>query len=248
MLPKTIIVVPCYNEGARLNKGEFIEFVRHQNHTSFLFVNDGSTDDTSELLESLSIETGNRCATTSLSQNSGKAEAVRQGVLLALASDVSNVGFWDADLATPLSEIQLFNDFMTSNENVKMVCGNRIKRLGANIDRKWTRHYPGRVIATMISFILQLPTYDTQCGAKIFERGLAEKIFHNPFISQWLFDVELFARVIEIYGKEQVKEMIYEFPLHSWSDVSDSKIKLSYLPKIPFELMKIRQHYKSALA
>lgn len=247
MSPTLIIIVPCYNEGTRLNKNAFIEYIRHDKSTNFLFVNDGSTDNTFEVLSSLATETDNRCANISLPCNSGKAEAVRQGILSALSSNVNQVGFWDADLATPLSEIQNFRDKIALNTAVKMVCGTRIKRLGADIERRWTRHYPGRIIAIIISTILRLPTYDTQCGAKLFDRCVAEKVFINPFISPWLFDVELFARVIETWGKEHTKELIYELPLKSWHDIGESKVKLSYLPKIPLELLKIRNHYKSVL-
>lgn len=47
-----------------------------------------------------------------------------------------------------------------------------------------------------------------------------------------------------MYGREQVNTVIYEYSLSSWHDVDDSRIKLSYLPKIPFELLRIRYYYK----
>ena len=181
-----------------------------------------------------------------LPQNYGKAEAVRQGIVRSLDKKTDVVGYWDADLATPLSLMQEFVHCFSENPTTKLVCGSRIKRMGSEVSRHWYRHYPGRVIATVISLILDLPFYDTQCGAKIFKRSLAEELFEEPFISPWLFDVELIARMIGIYGKKDVLSMIYELPLAHWTDMDNSKISISYLPKIPLELIKIYKTYRIA--
>jgi hypothetical protein len=128
-----------------------------------------------------------------------------------------------------------------------MIFGSRIQRLGADIKRHWYRHYPGRIIAFWINAIIKLPVHDTQCGAKLIEANLARQIFAEPFISSWLFDVELFARIIALYGRQQASQMIYEIPLQRWTDVGDSKISAGYLPKIPVELAKIYWKYRKEL-
>ncbi len=238
-----VIVIPCFNEAHRLSPGPFVSFLASSDDLSFIFVDDGSTDETAEKLEQISAQTAGKSSVLRLGNNQGKAEAVRQGVLLALKGEPAHVGYWDGDLATPLSEIPSFIEYST-DQTRKMIFGSRIQRLGAHIERHWYRHYPGRVIAFWINVILKLPVHDTQCGAKLIKADLARQIFTEPFISSWLFDVELFARIIGLYGRQQAAGMIYEVPLQRWADVGESKISVTYLPKIPVELFKIYWKYR----
>jgi glycosyltransferase involved in cell wall biosynthesis len=242
------LVVPCYNEADRLDRDSFVEFSKQNPDIGFLFVNDGSTDTTASLITSMITEADSRMKLLNLPENSGKAETIRSGVLQALAEDSTGyIGYWDADLATPLVAI---HDLMEATLTIparRFVCGSRIRRMGARIERRWLRHYFGRVVATAASYILDLPFYDTQCGAKLIEKNLAAQIFGQPFISRWLFDVELIARIIETLGRPEACRTIYEVPLTEWKDIGESKIKLSYLPRIPYELFRIRQAYRHSL-
>jgi dolichyl-phosphate beta-glucosyltransferase len=241
------IIIPCYNESSRLQSSAFLSYLEENSETHFLFVDDGSTDGTVHLLKQLKEEAPKQISYIVLPQNSGKAEAVRQGIVAAMKTSVEFVGFWDADLATPLSEIAKFSSLLVNDQQKMMICGSRIKRLGACIERHWYRHYLGRIIATLVSNVLQLPTYDTQCGAKLFRRELATKIFPQPFLSRWLFDVELIARTIGFVGRDEAAKIIYELPITFWRDVGASKISISYLPKIPFEITRIYIHYRNEL-
>jgi dolichyl-phosphate beta-glucosyltransferase len=90
---------------------------------------------------------------------------------------------------------------------------------------------------------LKIRIYDTQCGAKIFSRKICDDIFYEQFISPWLFDVELFARLLNVYGMEKTIQMSYENPVSKWIDI-DSKVKPLFFLKAPFELFKIVRHYK----
>ena len=240
------IVIPCFNEAHRLSPDPYVSFLEDRGDLSFVFVDDGSTDRTSEKLEQIRAATDSKSTVLRLTSNQGKAEAVRQGTFRALQDRPAHVGYWDGDLATPLSEIPAFIE-LTNNSARKMIFGSRIQRLGAEIERHWYRHYPGRIIAFWINVILRLPVHDTQCGAKLIEADLARQIFSEPFLSSWLFDVELFARIIALYGRSQAAAMIYEVPLQQWRDVGDSKIAPSYLPKIPLELMRIYWKYRKEL-
>ncbi len=241
-----VIVIPCFNEAQRLDPRLFVSFLTDNSELFFLFVDDGSTDDTAEKLEQISEQTSSQSEVLKIAENRGKAEAVRRGVLKALKKKPSHIGYWDGDLATPLSEIPLFVDY-GSDTNKKMIFGSRIQRLGADIHRHWYRHYPGRIIAVWINLILKLPIHDTQCGAKLIEKELAGQIFTEPFTSTWLFDVELFARIIALFGRDKAAQMIYEIPLQRWTDVGESKISPGYLPKIPVELLKIYWKYRKDL-
>ena len=111
-MAKCIIVVPCYNEAKRLNVAAFHEFAAQGHRQTFLFVNDCSTDDTHDVLKTLRRSDRRRFAMLDLPRNSGKAEAVRQGMLKALTQNPAFVGYWDADLATPLDAIPQFVDVL----------------------------------------------------------------------------------------------------------------------------------------
>jgi len=239
------IVVPCYNEMERIELSKFSQFLSSNDSIFFCFVNDGSTDGTHQKLADFVNRNPERCQVINLSDNQGKAEAVRQGINTMLkTSKYRLVGYWDADLATPLAEIPVFIEKFQSSRSLVAVCGSRILRLGASIQRLVFRHYFGRVFSTVASSILNLPVYDTQCGAKLFRTEHAELIFSEHFLSRWFFDVELFARSIELMGREKTFNSIYEMPLSKWYEQGDSKVSWVSIILAPIELLRIYYHYR----
>jgi glycosyltransferase involved in cell wall biosynthesis len=125
----------------------FREALVQQPALSFVFVNDGSTDGTQSLLDPFAAEHPARVAVSALEHNGGKAEAVRHGVLHAAVAGARLVGYWDADLATPLTAVPEFVRVL-ADPDVQMVMGSRVALLGRRIRRKPSRHYLGRVFAT----------------------------------------------------------------------------------------------------
>jgi hypothetical protein len=121
-----------------------------------------------------------------------------------------------------------------------MVFGSRVKLLGRRIVRKPHRHYLGRIFATVVSNVLRLPVYDTQCGAKLFRRtSQLAVVLQNPFRSRWIFDVEILARFIHTCGIEYVKNSVYEYPLAEWCDIGGSKVKPGDFLKALGDLLRI---------
>ena len=242
------IVVPCYNEMERIELSKFSEFIISNDFIYFCFVNDGSTDGTQQKLADFVNRNPERYQVINLSDNQGKAEAVRQGINTMLkTSEYQFVGYWDADLATPLTEIQGFIHKFKSNNELKAVCGSRILRLGSSIRRSVFRHYFGRIFATIVSEILNIPVYDTQCGAKIFLPEFAEFIFTEKFLSRWFFDVELFARSIEHIGRQNTVQCFIELPLNQWHDRGQSKITWANVLQTPLELLRIFIFYRKRM-
>jgi glycosyltransferase involved in cell wall biosynthesis len=243
-VPRVTLVVPCYNEEHRLNRAAFESF----READFCFVNDGSRDGTLQMLQAIAAVDPKRLTVVNLEQNSGKAEAVRRGFeqVLARADAPTYVGFWDADLATPLGELPRFLEVLDARDEIQMVMGARVRLLGREISRQASRHYFGRTGATLISASLGLAVYDTQCGAKVFRSSdLLRRVFSRPFLSRWIFDVEIIARLIAEIGRDAASRAIYELPLVQWHDVKGSKVKTRDYLRGLADLWKIHRAYNA---
>ncbi len=239
-LARVAMVVPCFNEAHRLDTAAFGDFCLPGDDIEFLFVNDGSTDDTLQILQTTGAPVVN------LERNSGKAEAVRRGILAALDRSADLVGFWDADLATPLTELPGFMEIMRTRPEINMVFGARVRLLGREISRRPSRHYVGRVGATLISSSLGLAVYDTQCGAKLFRASdTLRDVFSTPFLSRWIFDVEIIARFVQRWGRDRVAGALYEYPVTRWHDVKGSKVKSRDFIRALRDLWKIHRAYNA---
>jgi dolichyl-phosphate beta-glucosyltransferase len=226
---EVILVVPCFNEARRLPVQAFSEFLDHAANVTFVFVDDGSTDDTPLILERLRQRFPRQVCTLRLSCNVGKAEAVRRGMRVALRRQPAAVGYWDADLATPLDAISRFVEVLHARPKLNLVMGSRVALLGRDIRRSTLRHFTGRVFATAASVVLRLPVYDTQCGAKLFRNSpVLAALLESPFRSRWVFDVEILARIAAVSrtaGSSPAHELIYEFPLDRWQDVGGTRLR-----------------------
>ncbi len=253
----THLVVPCYNEEARLPRQAFLDFVDDKRNSDFYFtfVNDGSTDGTMRLINEMVQGRPGRIFGLDLKKNQGKAEAVRNGMQHVMKKanlgDGDFVGFWDADLATPLETIPKFSSILSESPRLEMVFGARVALLGRDIQRKADRHYLGRIFATLASMALDLPIYDTQCGAKLFRATKDLYVaLSRPFTSGWIFDVELIARLISQKSQRdgpQCRDVIFEYPLERWHDVAGSKLSFSSKVNALYGLGNIWYTYFSPL-
>ena len=240
---KVIILVPCFNEEKRLDIIHFIKFMNKHQLIDFTFINDGSTDKTESLIKSLKQKLPHRVKIINNQKNQGKAESIRIGVLNSLKFDPNYIGFIDADLSSPLEEIDNLLRIINNNILTEFVFSSRIQLINNIIKKKITRYLSGRIFATVVSNLFKIKTYDTQCGSKIFSINICNQVFNQKFITKWMMDIEIFARLISIYGLEKTIKMSYESPVLKWIDKGGSKVKLSYFFKAPIDLLRIYYHY-----
>lgn len=245
--PRTVIVVPCYNEAERLDRACYEAFLKSDPARYLLFVDDGSKDATLEVVAAIRDAFPEQVRVLCMERNQGKGEAVRSGVLQAAALAPTFIGYWDADLSTSLDEVAGFEQHLAEHSGLLFVMGARVKLLGHNINRKPHRHLLGRVFATLASAALELPVYDTQCGAKLF-RATPECLgfFSRAFSSPWVFDVELLARVREHARSLGVTpgSLVAELPVVAWRDVGGSKLKVKDMAKSLYYLAQTRSAYR----
>ena len=240
---KTGIIIPCYNEEKRLDQEAFVNFIKDHSDYHLCFVNDGSKDDTLNVLQAMKRAVPKRISIVDVKKNSGKATAVRAGArFLYNLEDISNIGFIDADLSTDFRD---FKDLVkTLERDDKMVVfGSRNRGDCGTIKRNFLRCLLSNTIKQFIHFILGLPIRDTQCGAKVFKKSVVPVVYQEAFLSKWLFDVEIFLRLKKALGKEQTMQCIVEQPLMRWVHVDDSKLDAKDALEIPMRLAHIWLNY-----
>jgi CheY-like chemotaxis protein len=239
------VVIPCYNEEERLMSKEFTDYIDKHTGYHLCFVNDGSKDKTLDVLHDLKKGREDFITVYDCEKNGGKAEAVRQGMLyMAKQEDLDYIGFLDADLSTDLAD---FDDLVITIENnakYKIVSGSRISRMGANITKESARKIISMTINFIIRKILSMDFKDTQCGAKIFHKDVIDISFGKKFVTQWIFDVEIFRRIALHFGLEKAKEMLCEQPLKRWIHADGSKLSMKDSVKIVGQLGQIAWHYR----
>ena len=167
----------------------------------------------------------------------------KKGILyLVKDKSLDYIGFLDADLSTDFID---FDDLAKtlSVSDYKLVIGSRITRMGANIIKQSSRGIISKIINIIIRTILGMEIQDTQCGAKIMNREVAENLFNTPFLTSWLFDVEIFLRMKKYYGAETVEKLICEQPLRRWVHEDGSKFSFKDSVKILGQLSEIARKY-----
>jgi dolichyl-phosphate beta-glucosyltransferase len=243
---KIELVVPCFNEENRFPTDYWIEIIKLQPEIKWTFINDGSTDSTGAILDDISQKTSARVI--HLDSNLGKGNAIRTGLVNVIAKDpsITFCGFVDADGAFSADDIESMRceAFQRLGQH-DVIISSRVALAGRNISRKISRHYLGRIIATFITYKWENAPYDTQSGFKIFlKTQYFEKAISKQFQTRWFSDVELITRI----GFQKHGDLsIWEFPLNTWKDVNESKIRLKNSPSILKEIFIARRQVKSLI-
>lgn len=211
------IVIPAYNEEARLERTvqRVAGFFRTRPEKwELIVVDDGSTDRTEEVLQSLQ-DRFEEVQGVSFGVNRGKGGAVKEGVLRAS-------GKWilvtDADLAAPMEEyVRLAGPL---REGWQVAIGSRgVRDAACQVKQSPVRYFGGRVFNFVIRSLVLGDFYDTQCGFKMFERQAGRDIFSRLVLEGFSFDIEA------LYLAKKRGYKIKEVPIN-WYAQSGSKIRL----------------------
>ena len=236
------IIVPCYNEELRLPVQYWKDIVGTENEIQWLFVDDGSSDRTFEILNEVCLGTSSRAIKRM--KNGGKGKAIRHGLLEMLEMDpeLELLGYLDSDGAFSkedifrLAKISIDRTTELPTERIDAVISSRVSLSGREIKRKSSRHYLGRLIATYLTRKWSDAPYDTQSGYKLFVNSMSfREAIKSEFSTKWFVDIELITRV-GVNNKGFLN--IWEEPLLSWSDVAGSNLKFRKFYSIFFELKR----------
>src|SRR5713226_8106739 len=218
MSPKLSIVVPAYNEAARLGGSlrTIVAYLNEQQESSeVIVVDDGSTDNTAAVAEQ-SLAGSGAVATKVIryEQNRGKGHAARTGLLAASANIAL---FSDADLSTPITETPKLVDPIRKAE-CDLVFGSRaLDRRLIGVHQSWRREQGGRVFNLIVRLATGLPFWDTQCGFKAFRMNVCRPLIEAAQIDRFGFDVEL------IYLAHLARLRLREVPVR-WDHDPASKV------------------------
>ena len=217
MLPPFSVVIPCFNEAARI--GETLRLTldyltANAPESELIVVNDGSTDATGTIAREILSETNIATRLLENFPNRGKGAAVRSGLLAAREP----IGlFFDADLSTPLSEIPKVIGPIANGE-VDIAFGSRaLDRSLIGIHQPWRREQAGRIFNLLVRFATGLPFCDTQCGFKAFRLDICRPILEAARVQGFAFDVEL------LYLAQRAGLRIREIPVR-WNHAEGSKV------------------------
>jgi dolichyl-phosphate beta-glucosyltransferase len=217
-IPKYSIVIPAYNESARIpaTLRSVIDCIRARGwQAEVLVVNDGSRDNTAEVVRTFAREAP-QVRLIENPTNRGKGYSVRSGILQSLGDIVM---FTDADLSSPIEEAEGL--FKAIAHGADIAIGSRWLATSRQTHRQpLYRQIFGRCFNALTRLVMSLPFADTQCGFKAFTRTAAQTIFQLQTIERWGFDPEiLFIALKRGYH-------IQEVPV-SWAH--DARTRISYL-------------------
>lgn len=232
--PQLSVVIPCYNEATRLPRSLPViqEYLRNSGLTyEILVVDDGSKDTTVSYVEAESARDPH-LRLLRYGQNRGKGHAVRYGVLRARGQWVL---FTDADLSTPISELDRFLPHLERGYDV-VIASRALPDSRLVVHQPWLRERIGRMMNRLVRLISGLKFPDTQCGFKLFTRRAAHDIFENVTVETWMFDVE--ALVIAM----KLGYCIIDVPV-TWVNSDESRVHWSHTARVLRELLHIRLHW-----
>lgn len=213
------LIIPCYNESKRI-RPTFEAYIKHFNQTQWsnkkialVFVDDGSLDDTYSVLKEFEKSSTNNLSiiASGYKENKGKGGAIKYGVSKV---DAEVYGFTDADLAYDPRLVDIALEALERND---LVIGRRVNESQVSFYSKM-RSFISSVLRKLVHAFISLPSYDTQCGFKLFNKKVATEVIQYVVHDRFSFDIELIQRAINKNFK--IKELPINFSNSNESTVT----------------------------
>jgi dolichyl-phosphate beta-glucosyltransferase len=226
------IVIPAYNEEKRIGRTleEIMSYLKTKGYEyEIIVIDDGSTDSTREIIRKFEGK-DSRLRVIENKIGKGKGYSVRRGMLETRGKFAL---FSDADLSTPISEIEKLVYWL--EESYDVAIGSRgLKDSEVEIHQSFLREGMGKIFKKIMNLIVFTGFKDTQCGFKCFKRHVVNEVFSKQRINGFAFDVEIIQ--IALHHGFRIKEV----PVR-WLNSPYSKVNVMRDPVIMlYDLFKIR--------
>jgi len=216
-VPHLSVVIPAYNEEGRISESldRIAAYLGAQAYTyAVLLVDDGSTDRTLETCRAFAAE-HSWLEVVHYPVNHGKGFAVRMGVLSAAGE---NILICDADLATPIEELDGFWRYLDGGADI-VIASRPLRESHLVKHQPIYRELAGRTFNLAVRALAVRGIHDTQCGFKLFRREAVQSIFPHCLLNRFSFDIEV------LHIAQRLGFRIKEAPVH-WYHRPGSKVKL----------------------
>lgn len=237
--PYLSVIIPAYNEAERIvpTLEKITKYLAEQKITyELLVVDDGSTDSTADIIRNMAEQ--NDCIRLiSNERNQGKGASVKRGVINSWGEMVF---FTDADLSTPIEEVPKFLKFFPEYD---VVIGSRsIEGADVQIHEPLHRELLGKTFNKFVQVLCVGGIVDTQCGAKMFKKDVAQKIFPMVQTARFAFDVEV------LHIAQKIGYKIKELPIQWFYSANTTVKTFSDGPKMLLDLFRIRWIHRNTKA
>ncbi|MEW6007680.1 MAG: dolichyl-phosphate beta-glucosyltransferase [bacterium] len=214
------VVIPAFNEEKRISQtlSRIIAYLKDKFDYEIIVVDDGSSDNTSSCLSNFSDIT-----LLKNEKNMGKGYSVRRGVMEAKGEYIL---FSDADLSTPIEEVERLLEEMKEND---IVIGSRASSDSQIlVHQPWWRERMGKIFNLLVKFVLLKDFQDTQCGFKLFKGSVAKEIFKLGRINRFAFDVEILFLAKKFGYRIKEKGVLWRNSLASKVDPITSSLNMAF--------------------
>jgi glycosyltransferase involved in cell wall biosynthesis len=234
MSVNSAIIFPFYNEENRIDVFLLEDFINSIG-IDVIFINDGSTDRSKELIAEVLARINVKFTLINLEKNVGKTNAIRVAILESIKNGYAFILTQDLDI--PYSSSDAINALnLIDSTSADIFSGARVRLAGSGIRRAPLRQWAGRVIATIIFIFYSKEFYDPQSPCKVYKVSSIQSALQRRFKSRWFGDVELLYRL----KKAKHDVICKEFVLNDWQDKPDGKLGIRSVFSVIWDLIKIR--------
>ncbi|MBL9182104.1 MAG: glycosyltransferase [Verrucomicrobiaceae bacterium] len=217
------LVIPCFQESGRISRflAELCDETARLGGVTIRVVEDGSGEQEAkrmrEIIAAQQARSPHLVAPLMLAENLGKGGAVHAAWREEKSADW--LAFVDADGSCSAAEVSRLIQLARESPPRTALFASRVKMLGKSVERHFRRHLLGRVYATLVSELLDIPVYDSQCGLKLVPRACFEAVEARLKITGFAFDVELLTALLDSGCA------VHEVPI-SWHETPGGKVRL----------------------